>query len=313
MPASTIVAQEPERRSAAGQPRPVSSRRADGTPACPCRTASRRSSRSSSATTTARCSSPASCRREGFDVRAIRPPSVAAGHGPPADFGQRGPHGRRSSTGSPARCRWRCGNPFRAPRPLRNRHRHRRRQDRRRRRPAPPLSRRVSAAVLEADSDRHRAGRRHGRGDAAGGVLARRTRFSTAACGCSARCRRTWRRGWRGRADRARRRSSRRSTPNRRVGRWIVEGAGGVLVPINDARTMADLMPRLALPVVIVARIDARHHQPHAADDRGAAAAVDSRRRRRHGRACRTRTTATRSNGTARVEVLGEMPLFSSR
>ena len=35
---------------------------------------------------------------------------------------------------------------------------------------------------------------------------------------------------------------------------WIVEGAGGVLVPINDRETMADLMVRLGLPVVIAAR-----------------------------------------------------------
>ena len=35
---------------------------------------------------------------------------------------------------------------------------------------------------------------------------------------------------------------------------WIVEGAGGVLVPINDTELMADLMAMLALPVVIVAR-----------------------------------------------------------
>ena len=36
--------------------------------------------------------------------------------------------------------------------------------------------------------------------------------------------------------------------------RWIVEGAGGVLVPINATQTMADLMCALALPVVVVAR-----------------------------------------------------------
>ena len=36
--------------------------------------------------------------------------------------------------------------------------------------------------------------------------------------------------------------------------RWIVEGAGGVLVPINDHETMADLMVRLGLPVIVVAR-----------------------------------------------------------
>jgi len=36
--------------------------------------------------------------------------------------------------------------------------------------------------------------------------------------------------------------------------RWVVEGAGGVLVPINERETMADLMQALDLPVVIAAR-----------------------------------------------------------
>jgi dethiobiotin synthase len=36
--------------------------------------------------------------------------------------------------------------------------------------------------------------------------------------------------------------------------RWIVEGAGGVLVPINESELMTDLMVRLALPLVVVAR-----------------------------------------------------------
>jgi len=36
--------------------------------------------------------------------------------------------------------------------------------------------------------------------------------------------------------------------------RLIVEGAGGVLVPVNDLQFMADLMARLDLPAVIVAR-----------------------------------------------------------
>jgi dethiobiotin synthase len=36
--------------------------------------------------------------------------------------------------------------------------------------------------------------------------------------------------------------------------RWIVEGAGGVLVPVSDTANMADLMTRLGLPVVVVAR-----------------------------------------------------------
>src|SRR5579871_147950 len=34
----------------------------------------------------------------------------------------------------------------------------------------------------------------------------------------------------------------------------IVEGAGGVLVPINDAQSMIDLMRHLALPVIIASR-----------------------------------------------------------
>ncbi len=34
----------------------------------------------------------------------------------------------------------------------------------------------------------------------------------------------------------------------------IVEGAGGVLVPVNDSQTMADLMALLVLPVIVAAR-----------------------------------------------------------
>ena len=37
-------------------------------------------------------------------------------------------------------------------------------------------------------------------------------------------------------------------------GSWIVEGAGGVLVPLNDREKMIDLMTLLSLPVVVVAR-----------------------------------------------------------
>jgi dethiobiotin synthase len=38
------------------------------------------------------------------------------------------------------------------------------------------------------------------------------------------------------------------------TGTWIVEGAGGVLVPVNEADLMVHLMERLGLPVVIAAR-----------------------------------------------------------
>ena len=34
----------------------------------------------------------------------------------------------------------------------------------------------------------------------------------------------------------------------------IVEGAGGVLVPVNDSQTMIDLMALLAMPVIVAAR-----------------------------------------------------------
>ena len=36
--------------------------------------------------------------------------------------------------------------------------------------------------------------------------------------------------------------------------RWIVEGAGGVLVPINECETMADVILGLHIPVLVVAR-----------------------------------------------------------
>jgi dethiobiotin synthase len=35
---------------------------------------------------------------------------------------------------------------------------------------------------------------------------------------------------------------------------WVVEGAGGVLAPLNESQTMAHLMLRLSLPVVLAAR-----------------------------------------------------------
>src|SRR5262245_40641857 len=35
---------------------------------------------------------------------------------------------------------------------------------------------------------------------------------------------------------------------------WIVEGAGGALVPLNDEVLMVDLAARLGLPVLVVAR-----------------------------------------------------------
>jgi dethiobiotin synthetase len=36
--------------------------------------------------------------------------------------------------------------------------------------------------------------------------------------------------------------------------RWIVEGAGGALVPINEREMMADLMKELGMPILVAAR-----------------------------------------------------------
>ncbi|GAB6904555.1 ATP-dependent dethiobiotin synthetase BioD [Desulfosarcina cetonica] len=38
------------------------------------------------------------------------------------------------------------------------------------------------------------------------------------------------------------------------AGRLVVEGAGGIMVPINENQLMLDLMKQLALPVILVAR-----------------------------------------------------------
>jgi len=44
------------------------------------------------------------------------------------------------------------------------------------------------------------------------------------------------------------------AAPDDDTTRWIVEGAGGVLVPVNERETMIDLMSALGLPVVVAAR-----------------------------------------------------------
>jgi dethiobiotin synthetase len=55
------------------------------------------------------------------------------------------------------------------------------------------------------------------------------------------------------RVDHASHAESRIPNPESRI-RWIVEGAGGALVPLNERETMADLMQALDLPVLIAAR-----------------------------------------------------------
>ena len=93
--------------------------------------------------------------------------------------------------------------------------------------------------------------------------------------------------------------------------RWVVEGAGGVLVPLTADQTLVDLMVRLSLPVVVVARstLGTINHtlltlEAVRARDLSVAGVVmvgppDSENR-----------AAIEQYG--RVDVLGEMPLLSS-
>ncbi|MCK7473475.1 MAG: AAA family ATPase [Rhodopseudomonas palustris] len=50
----------------------------------------------------------------------------------------------------------------------------------------------------------------------------------------------------------------------------VIEGAGGLMVPLTDRDLFIDVLPRWRLPVVLCAH-RARHHQSHAAVDRSAA------------------------------------------
>ncbi len=84
------------------------------------------------------------------------------------------------------------------------------------------------------------------------GACCRRRRFSTKACVCRNRFRRIWRRA--GRDSGSTWRNCAGSLPDDNDTTWIVEGAGGLLVPINETQTMADWIAYLALPVLVVAR-----------------------------------------------------------
>ena len=60
----------------------------------------------------------------------------------------------------------------------------------------------------------------------------------------------------------------------------VVEGAGGLMVPLTDTAYVIDLAAELHLPVILVARFDARHHQPYAAVARSDPPARAAPRRR---------------------------------
>jgi dethiobiotin synthetase len=91
--------------------------------------------------------------------------------------------------------------------------------------------------------------------------------------------------------------------------RFIVEGAGGALVPINDDELMTDLMARLRLPAVVVARstLGTINHTM---------LTIEALRRRRIGIAGivmvgdRDADNREAIERYGRVAVVGEMPIF---
>lgn len=90
----------------------------------------------------------------------------------------------------------------------------------------------------------------------------------------------------------------------------IVEGAGGVLVPINRTQLMTDLMAHLALPVLLVARTSLgtiNHTLLSTAALR--AAELDLRGVIMVGKPSRENRAAIEHYGE--IEVVGEMPMFA--
>ena len=199
---------------------------------------------------------------EGFDVRAIRPPTRAARHRAAARLGQR----RRcreddaaiGSSSAAARSALEGGPAAHAPRPLRNRHRHRT--------SARPSCRRRSMHPLPADGARCATGSRFR--PASSKTTTPRTVAALGGCAPDEVLDEGVRLPRPLSPHLAARLAGRRIELDALVDavaaaqptaeRWIVEGAGGVLVPVNDRR--ADGRSdgaRSALPVVVVARSDA--------------------------------------------------------
>ena len=102
-----------------------------------------------------------------------------------------------------------------------------------------------------------------------------------------------------------------RIPPDSGAHRWIVEGAGGVLVPISESEMMIDLMICLSMPVLVVARsaLGTINHTLMTLEtlrrrDLQIAGVVMVGERNSD-----NREAITRYGG---VDVLGEMPLFPS-
>ena len=249
-------------------------------------------------------------RASGRRVRRPRHPAAqrAAGHRAASRLGQRRPVRRDARSLRRVRSRRRSRRPASAPRSLRNRHRHGRRQDRRLRGAAAPLS---ASCARSATGSRFRpaSSRTTTRRGAAAVGAAAPTRMLDAGVrlprpvsphlaarlsGIGHRC---------SIADRA-------SPSASRGDRWIVEGAGGVLVPLNEQTLMVDL---IAPPAAAGRRRRAqrpRHDQPHAADARSARRRADAGRRRRDGRRPDRGEPAGDRTTTVDVPVVGELPRF---
>ncbi len=83
--------------------------------------------------------------------------------------------------------------------------------------------------------------------------MRRRLKSSNRRSGCHGHCRLTWRQDWPEQRIEVTDLLSHMKASGNGV-RWIIEGAGGVLVPLNERDLMVDLMVRIAVPVLVVAR-----------------------------------------------------------
>ena len=179
---------------------------------------------------------------------------------------------------------------------LRNGDRHRRRQDGRFERAGlRPCG--IRAGSGTGSPYRPASSRTTTRRKCAGWLGALRTRSSTPAFACPARFRRIFPPGWAG-CEVAVRDVSGIAAGLQKDRLWVVEGAGGILVPLNDREMMTDLIAHLGLPAVIASRSGLGDDQPHAAHPCGTPVALDSGRGGHHVGEDQTLRTVTPSSAT---------------
>ena len=124
-------------------------------------------------------------------------------------------------------------------------------------------------------------------------------------------------RGPRHRLRRRGRRSAARAIAARR-GMLLIEGIGGIMVPLDDRHTVLDWMSVLRIPIMLVAGSYLGTHQPHPDGARGAGAAQSrhrggGRQRKRAQRSLARRTRSRRSQRFAdAIDVVG-LPRLARR